>query len=124
MPTYQYQCPKCDLEFEEIKGIKAHCADPSARCTRCEHPCNSADRIISRPAAIIGASVSSPEFNPGLGQVVKDKRHKDYLMKQKGVVEVGNDFGSGEKQQKEFEQKKTEQLERNWNTGLGEIEVK
>lgn len=115
-------CPKCDANFEEIQSIKEY--QGKANCHECEHPCTSADRIIGRPAAFIGASVTHAEYNPGLGQVVKDKRHKDYLMKQRNVVEVGNDFGSGEKQQKHFEQVKKEELERAWNTGLGEADVK
>lgn len=36
-------------------------------------------------------------------------------MKRKGVVEIGNDFGSGEKQQKHYEEKKKEEVERAWN---------
>jgi hypothetical protein len=35
-------------------------------------------------------------------------------MKKKGVIEVGNDFGSGEKMQKNFEKKKKEEQEKRW----------
>ena len=62
----------------------------------------------------MGTKVTSPEYNPGLGCVVKNKRHKDYLLKSKDLVEVGNDFGSGEKQQKEFEMKKAWEREKKW----------
>jgi len=63
---------------------------------------------------ISGASVTHAEYNPGLGCVVKNKRHKEDLMKQKGVVEVGNDFGSGEKMNVHFDKGREEKFKKRW----------
>lgn len=42
-------------------------------------------------------------------------------MKQKGVVEVGNDFGSAPKMQKHFEEKKKEEREKIWEKDPGDF---
>ena len=63
---------------------------------------------------ITGAKVTHAEFNPGLGCVVKNKRHKEDLMKQKNVVEVGNDFKSGEKMNQHFDAGRAEKMRKRW----------
>lgn len=88
-------------------------------CSRCEGPLSLEDRIVqnTRKASnynIIGAKVESAEYNPGLGVVTKSKRHREEIAKQKGVVEIGNDYGSAEKMSKEFDTARAEKLERNW----------
>ena len=65
---------------------------------------------------ITGAKVTHPEYNPGLGCVVKNKRHKEDLMKRKGLVEVGNDFRSGADMQKTFDQARAEKREKSWES--------
>lgn len=64
---------------------------------------------------INGAKVTHPEFNPGLGCVVRNKRHKEDLMKAKGVVEVGNDFKSGEKMNQHFDAARAEKHRKGWD---------
>jgi hypothetical protein len=46
---------------------------------------------------------------------VKNKRHRQELAKQKGLVEVGNDFGAGEKIQKQFEAERAARREKEWD---------
>lgn len=122
MPTYPYVCPKCECKFSEVRGIKSYSNDSSAICPSCDHKCGSDDREFEgMRTQFIGTKVTSPEYNPGLGCVVKNKFHKEDLMKSKGVFEVGNDFGTGEKQQKHFETRKAEEIEANWkkdDTGI------
>jgi hypothetical protein len=96
-------------------GIKAYDLDPQRACPKCETVCGPDQRDFSDyKVSFIGTKVMSPEYNPGLGTVVKNKWHKEELMKQKGVVEIGNDFGTGEKQQTHYETRKKEELEANW----------
>lgn len=116
MPTYDYRCPACGKPFEDIKGIKAYDADPKASCPHCAHACGPADRDFSNTKlTFIGTSVQSAEYNPGLGCVVKNKAHKEDILRAKGLHEVGNDFGSSDKMQTHFETRKKEELERSWN---------
>lgn len=115
MPTYDYKC-KCGYSFVDIKGIRAYSADPSSVCPSCAAECLADDRDFSKiKIAVTGASVQNAEFNPGLGCVVKNKQHRSELAKRKGFVEVGNDFTSGQRMQNEFEKKKKEEIETNWN---------
>jgi putative FmdB family regulatory protein len=122
-PVYDYLCGKCGSPFEEFRGIKAYDSDASANCPHCSHLCGSGDRDFSRASySFIGTNVQNAEFNPGLGQVVKSAYHKKEILKEKGLVEVGNDFNSGEKMQTHFDKRKAEEREKRWQTGLGEIE--
>jgi Golgi nucleoside diphosphatase len=63
---------------------------------------------------ITGAKVTHAEYNPGLGCVVKNKAHKADIMKAKGVVEVGNDFKSGESMNQHFDTARTEKMRKRW----------
>lgn len=122
MPTYDYSCSNCGRSFEDIKGIKAYDADPSAACPNCSHVCGPSDRDFSNSKfTFIGTSVQSAEYNPGLGCIVKNKAHKENLLKAKGLHEVGNDFGTSEKMQTHFETKKKEERDRVWKNELGEV---
>ncbi|OGV64721.1 MAG: hypothetical protein A2498_13450 [Lentisphaerae bacterium RIFOXYC12_FULL_60_16] len=47
MPTYEYQCTKCQYQFEEFQGIKA---EPLSRCPKCR--CK-VKRLPGRGAGII-----------------------------------------------------------------------
>lgn len=115
MPTYDYCCGKCGEKFEIIRGIKDYDRDPHAECDHCGHLCDSSDRDFSACRFThIGTAVQNAEYNPGLGQVVKNNYHKSELMKKKNVVEVGNDFGGGEKMQTHFETRKREEIAKNW----------
>lgn len=83
-----------------------------APCPKCNKKTD--EKVLSANIHFIGTAVTCAEFNPGLGQVVKNKRHKEDILKRKGLVEVGNDFNSGDKQQKHYEQKQKEEKERRW----------
>ena len=122
MPTYDYICPKCKTEFYEIRGIRDYCDDPGSTCTKCGHRCGSDDRDLSKSKVTFsGTAVQNAEYNPGLGCVVKNKAHREELAKRKGLVEVGNDFGGGEKMQKHFDQKKREDREAKWAKDPGDF---
>jgi len=83
---YQYFCEKCQKDVEINKSMH-----DSGRIENCEACQNELERVYT-PAHIVGARVESPEYNPGLGCVVKGKNHRQELCKKKGLVEVGNEL--------------------------------
>lgn len=118
--VYYFNCRSCQKAFHKILNVSDLPSDVD--CTECNEVCAFSDRIIPvtsiRKAsnyATIGAKVEDAEWNYGLGTVTKSARHRAEVARRKGLVEVGNDFGSGEKMQKEFEKKKKEELDSNWN---------
>ena len=88
MPTYPYNCLKCDQEYEAFKSIKEY--DGQDPCPGCG---NIGERVFSSDIQFIGASVESAEYNPGLGCVVKNKKHRDEIAKSRGLVEIGKTNG-------------------------------
>lgn len=85
MPTYDYRC-ETHGEYDEIVSIKEYTGkDPCPKCGVV------GSRIISSKIHFIGASVESPEYNPGLGCVVKNKKDREEICKQRGLVEIGNE---------------------------------
>lgn len=109
--TYQYECVKCGHNFDVIKSVKD--IDVNEFCTRCESP--AVRKFVPENIYFSGAKVTHAEFNPGLGCVVKNEAHKKDLLKRKGLVEVGNDFKSGESMQKDFDQKRADRLSRSYD---------
>jgi putative FmdB family regulatory protein len=104
--TYVYDCPKCEHHFEVIKSHKD--MERTEWCPKCEEP--SVRAFMPERVYFSGQKVSHAEFNPGLGCVVKNEFHKKELLKQKGLVEVGNDYGSGDKMSDSFDKARAEKL--------------
>lgn len=111
MPTYDFFCEKCDLEFEFVESIKEY--EPRKKCVQCD---NEMKRIYKYcKFHHTGAKVEDAEFNPGLGRVTKSKAHRKELAKQMGVIEVGNDFEKPEKIHKHFDQERDAKLKKAWD---------
>lgn len=108
MPLYKYSCDDCQIINDIVKPMAE-----SSREEKCDK-CTSVLRRIYTSFHVIGASVQNAEYNPGLGCVVKNKRHREEIAKSRGLVEVGNDFGSGKKMQNHFEKVKKQELENSW----------
>lgn len=108
---YEYECSSsaCGERFDVVKPLRDY--QTPEKCPKCQKP---ADRRFSR-LQIMGASVEDAEFNPALGCVVKNKKHREELCKRKGLVEIGNDYSSAESIHKEFDQKLKEKREESWN---------
>lgn len=114
-PIYDWICPKCENAFSEVMSIRDYSCDTTADCPSCGMICGKDDRDFKKMRAhFIGSKVTDAEYNPGLGCVVKSKAHKEELMKKKGVVEVGNDYGSAEKMDAHFQKRKEEEREKKW----------
>lgn len=107
---YLYSCGKCQTEFDVIKPLAE--IDNPEFCPGCKR--KGKREFAPRAIYLNKTSVHHPEYNPGLGCVVKNERHKKYLMQSKGLVEVGNDYGSGEKMQEKFEKDRAEKKEKEW----------
>lgn len=52
MPIYEYHCPKCDAEFEEIVGAN----DPAPACPSCH--CGKTEKLISKASFHTGSGYS------------------------------------------------------------------
>jgi len=86
MPTYQYECDKCDLEKEIIKPM-SESADIEI-CDQCNNPMR---RIYSSNIQFVGAKVKDAEYYHSFGEVVKSDNHRKELMKKHNVIEVGSE---------------------------------
>lgn len=115
MPTYAFICPKCDTSFDEIRNISDYDKSADTPCPRCKNICGSADRDLSgQRNYFIGEKVESAEYNPGLGCVVRSKKDRDEKAKIKGLVEIGNDFKSGDDHHDHFEKVREKEQEKKW----------
>lgn len=105
---YEYECRKCEHVFQVVKSMKE--SDTNEFCDRCGSP----GYFFFTPPHITGAKVEHAEYNYGLGAVVKNKRHRQELAKRKGVVEIGNDYKSGENMLKESDRKREDAAKKRW----------
>lgn len=116
----RYSC-SCGHSFDKYRN-RDQFYEPIP-CEKCatEIIYESAKSKSAKNYTIIGAKVQNAEYNPGLGTVVKNNQHKKEICKQKEIFEVGNDYGSGEKMQKEFEKKKKTEKEARWKKASHEL---
>jgi putative FmdB family regulatory protein len=100
--NYCYEC-ECGEEFEVVKSVRF--IDTPEHCPKCDKV---AQRVMSSSVFFIGAKVEDAEYNPGLGQVIKNRKHRDEVARQKGLVEIGNQdvHGMSESFAKQREEKR------------------
>jgi putative FmdB family regulatory protein len=103
--TYVYQCTKCAVKFDVIKSVADF--DRNEFCEDCGAP---AERKFTPRVHIMGAKVEDAEYNPALGCVTKGRRHREEIAKSMGLVEVGNDYGSGDTMAETFDRARAEKL--------------
>ena len=106
MPTYQYDCLKCDKEYETFKSIKEYKRDDP--CPTCG---NIGQRLI-KPVQFFNTGVQDAEFNIGLGKVTKNAKHRDELAKRMGMIEIGNE--KPEVIHKKFDTDREEKRKKSW----------
>lgn len=112
--TYCYRCITCKRTFDIVKSVKD--IDVTEYCPRCGDP---GERMfVPENLYFSKTKVTHAEYNPGLGQVIHNEREKDYVMKKKGLVEIGNDFGSGEKMQDTFDKDRERKFKKRWDEAL------
>lgn len=108
-PTYDFFCDTCQLEEEIIQSIKEYTGHWT--CPQCGKPGRRSFKYCS--FNFIGTKIEDAEFNPGLGQITKSKRHRDEIAKKMGVVEVGNE--NPDKLHREFDRARDEKLKKSWD---------
>lgn len=110
--TYEYLCNSCLKSWDVVKRVAD--MDKPETCMKCGEP--GTRQFTPKRLYLNGTKVTNAEYNPALGQVVKNKKHKEELCKRMNVTEIGNDFNSGERHQKHFdkvrEEKRTERHEK------------
>jgi len=109
MPIYDWFCDECSLEFETVESIKTY--NGHKTCDQCGKPTR---RIYTHcKFHFTGTKIEDAEFNPGLGQITKSKRHREELAKKLGVVEIGNEDPN--KIHKHFDSSREEKLKKSWD---------
>lgn len=86
MPTYPYECLSCKHEFDIIKSVAS--IDDKEACPSCHG--EDTKRYISR-THFYGASDWDSSYNYGLGCVTKSRTHRNQIIKQRGLIEVGSE---------------------------------
>ena len=84
--------------------------DTLEHCPKCHEP--SARIFIPRSVFFSGTKVENPEYNPGLGCIVRNSSHRKELAKQKGLIEVGNE--KPETLHKIYDKAREERFEKSW----------
>lgn len=113
--TYEYKCVKCEHVFDVMKSVADF--DRNEFCEPCGAP---AERLFSRRVHITGARVEHAEYNPGLGCVTKNKRHRDEIARSLGLTEIGNDYRAPDRQHDENAKTREERRERRYREALDE----
>jgi putative FmdB family regulatory protein len=104
---YPYRCSECSFEFDVIKSLKD--IDQVENCSDCGAV---AERFIAR-THFYGARVEDAEFNPALGCIVKNRKHRDSIARDRGLIEIGNE--DCEKTIQRYEQDRERKLEQAWD---------
>ena len=107
MPTYPYECKKCEESFDVIKSVSA--IDDSELCVKCGD--SNVERVIAHNA-IDRSCVFEPYFEPALGEIIRSKEQKRRVLKAKGCEEIGNE--SPEKMYQSFERERERRMKREW----------
>ena len=85
-----------------------------ARLEDCPKCGEVAKRIFTPPAGFTGTKAFEAHYNPAFGKVVTSQKQLDYEAKKRDMVCVGNDFGSGDKMQKYYDDKRAYDREKAW----------
>lgn len=84
--------------------------DTLEACPKCKNP--AARIFIPRSLLFSGTKVESPEYNPGLGCIIKNAAHRKEVAKQKGLIEVGSE--KPETLHKMYDRAREEKFEKAW----------
>ena len=121
MPVYPYRCTSCSHEHDVAKSVRQ--IDDPEYCPKCQ--ANSRRYLVA--VNFNGASDwDKAEFNPGLGCVVKNSKHREQIAKQRGLIEVGNEdfektITSSEKKLEQDINERTEKTMEGVRYGLNKV---
>jgi len=83
---YPYECPTCHHDTDIIKSVDD--IENVELCPICD---TIMDRLIVGGSCFMGEKIEEAEYNPGLGCIVNNKKHRDEIAKRKGLIEIGNE---------------------------------
>ncbi len=86
MPFFNYKCCKCGGKGERLIVSKA-----DRTCIDCDAAIVVGDRVLS-PYDGISLRSFTPYFDAGLGVQLNSQRERQMIMKERGLVEVGNEI--------------------------------
>lgn len=111
MPTYEYLCSLCSVDFDVSKRIAD--IEREEECPACGHVNKSDARQVSR-SNLVGLQhcTESAYHDPALGVVVKDRKHAAKIAKDRGYIEVGTE--KPETIHRHFETQRQETREQRW----------
>jgi putative FmdB family regulatory protein len=109
--TYVYECVKCKAEFDVIKSVRD--IENNEFCPDCGAP--GERQFVPHKVFFSGTAVQNAEYNPALGMVTRNKEHRAEICKQRGLVEIGNDYKSPESLHKELETNRADKRKRSWD---------
>jgi hypothetical protein len=115
---YPYRCP-CGNEFDVIKRLAD--IDKAESCPICGIECDSSHRIIAR-SYFYGTEVEDEMFDPAFGMIIKSKKHRRSIAKQRGWEEVGNE--NPDKIYEKNERDRQEKHKRSWEFLNDRIEIR
>lgn len=81
-----------------------------------------AKRVWCAPL-ISGTKIFEAEFYHSLGKVIHNKRELNNELSRRDLVPIGNDYGTGEKMQQEFDRNREEARERSWDKAMENIQL-
>lgn len=115
--TYEYFCKLCNKTFDVIKSVKDF--DRSETCGDCGEFAHR--RFVPEYVSFLNTKVEHPEYNPGLGCVVRNKKHRAEIAKSRGLVEVGTQ--NMEDLSKQCEKVQQEKREKAYDQAFKEAQI-
>ena len=88
MPLYEYGCPICSTRVEAVRPYDRR--DSSPICPGCRSHDLKMERLVSAPAFTPsgwGDSQWAGRYDKGLGVTLRDRAHREHIMKARGLVE-------------------------------------
>lgn len=95
-----------------IKSVRE--IDSPEACPSCHE--SAVRQFVPRRTYLNGTSVENYEYNPGLGCIVKNSKHRKEIAKSRGLEEIGNE--PLEKIHKKFDSDRVEKREKAYEQAL------
>ena len=106
MPLFDFRCMKCDKIFEIYKKLNEEAEVKYPDCQSFEI------RRVWLPGTLNVSLPMHEYYDNGLGMVVKGKSHRNAIMKEKGLIEMGTEKLDLAKQERDRERVQGKKMER------------